>query len=48
MAGKAFMAQKNSEKAKEMFDKIESDFPNSQEAQMAQIYGAGAQATATK
>jgi tetratricopeptide (TPR) repeat protein len=48
LAGKAFMSQKNNEKALEMFDKIETDFPNSQEAQMAQIYRTGAEATASK
>lgn len=48
LAGKAFMSQKNNEKALEMFDKIETDFPNSQEAQMAQIYRTGAEATTTK
>lgn len=48
LAGKAFMSQKNNEKALEMFDKIETDFPNSQEAQMAQIYRTGAEATVSK
>ncbi len=48
LAGKAFMSQKNNGKALEMFDKIETDFPNSQEAQMAQIYRTGAEATASK
>lgn len=48
LAGKAFMSQKNNEKALEMFDKIETDFPNSQEAQMAQIYRTGAGATVSK